>query len=237
MEKLEFDADTLVSTDNFETTYYISDNILFKKSKEVKGLDIGYNNFQLGNISTVNPFNPLKINVFYRDFNTVVVLDNRLAEIFKIDFNKVDPYRNISYVSTGYDNTLWVFNQDNQELELYDYKSNTTRAKTLPIKGDVLDLKSNYNHCWLLTKHHLYVYNYFGSLIKKMKNNGYTSISENNDDIVLKKDNKLFYLKDKTENSIPIDLPNLLINQFFVTNETLYIYDGINLHKFKLKIN
>src|SRR5690606_38794399 len=136
-------------------------NILFKKSAEVKGIDIGYNNFQLGDITSVNTFNPLKINVFYRDFNTVVVLNNSLTEIFKIDFNTIQPYKNVTHISSGFDNTLWIFNQDTQNLELYDYKTNTARAKTLPIKGSVLDLKSNHDTCWLLTKNHLYVYNYF----------------------------------------------------------------------------
>ncbi|WP_100613293.1 hypothetical protein [Confluentibacter citreus] len=234
IEKTEFTADTLVSVNDFSTTFYIVENILFKKSEDVKGVDIGYNNFQLGSITSVNTFNPLKINVFYKDFNTVVVLDNRLAEIFKIDFNTLQPYKNVTHVSTGFDNTLWIFNQDTQDLELYDYKTNATRAKTLPIKGNVLDLKSNYNTCWLLTKDHLYVYNYFGSLLKKMAHDGYTQIVENNGNLILKKDNALFYLKDNTETPNTIKLPDLLINQFFVTNETMYIYDGEYLHKFKI---
>jgi len=234
IDKTKFTADTVVSIDDFDTAFYISENILFKKSKDIKGLDIGYNNFQLGTITSVNTFNPLKINVFYKDFNTVVVLDNRLAEIFKIDFNTIQPYKNVTHIATGFDNTVWIFNQDTQDLELFDYKTNTSRAKTLPIQGSVLDLKSNYNTCWVLTENYIYVYNYFGSLLKKMKNNGYTQIMENNGHLVLKKDNGLFYLKDGTNIPSAIKLPNLLIKQFFVTNETMYIYDGEYLHKFKI---
>ena len=110
VKKTDFTADVFVSTNNFETTFYVLDNVFFKNSKEIKGLDIGYSNFQLGNITSANTFNPLKINVFYRDFNTVLILDNRLAEIFKIDFNAISEYKNVSHVSTGSDNTIWVFN-------------------------------------------------------------------------------------------------------------------------------
>jgi len=67
-----------------------------------------------------------------------------------------------------------------------------------------------------------------------MKNDGYHSISESNRNIVLQKDNSLFYLKNNTGNVIPIKLPNLLIKQFFVTNETLYIYDDEFLHQYQL---
>ena len=237
VEKIAFEADTVVSSNNFDTTFYISDNILFKKSKDIKGLDVGYYNFQLGNITSVNTFNPLKINVFYRDFNSAVILDNRLAEMFKIDFNLIQPNRNVTLSSTGFDNTLWIFNQDTQLLELFDHKTKTSRAKTLPTKGNVLDLKSNYNNCWLLTTDFLYVYNYFGSLLGKMKNDGFTEISENNENLILKKGNQLFYIKDITGEPTLIKLPSLNIKQFFVTNETLYIYDGNNLHQFKLIIS
>jgi hypothetical protein len=235
IKKIELIADTFVSTNNFETTFYILDNVLLKNSKEIKSRDIGYSNFQLGNITSVNTFNPLKINIFYRDFNTVLILDNRLAEIFKIDFNSQSNYKNVSHITTGSDNTIWVFNQNTQQIELFDYKTNTTRAKTLPIQSAVLDLKSNYNYCWVLTEKQLYMYDYFGNLIKKVKNQGFTSVVIDNENIILKKENDLFYMKKNSENVIPISLPNLLINQFFVTNETLYIYNNETLQQFQLK--
>ena len=56
-----------------------------------------------------------------------------------------------------------------------------------------------------------------------------------NENIIFKKDNTLFYLKKDSGTIIPIALPNLLINQFFVTNETVYIYDNETLHQFQLK--
>ena len=227
-------AENLVSVNNFGATFYISNNI-FYKNEDNKTLN--YNNLQLGNLESANTFNPLKINLFYKDFNTLIILDNRLAEIFKTDFNTIKKYKNVSHVSTGYDNTVWIFNQDNQKLELFDYKLKTSRAQTQPVQSDVLDLKSNYNYCWLLTKNYIYTYNYFGSLIKKTKNNGYTNITINNEDLVLKKENKLYYLNKTKENPIPINLPNLIINQFFVTNETLYIYTQKKLQKFHLKTN
>lgn len=235
IEKTDLDADTFVSTNNFDTTFYVLENVLFKHSKETKGIDIGFSNFQLGNITSINTFNPLKINIFYKDFNTVIVLDNRLAEIFKIDFNALPDYKNVTHVSTGSDNTIWIFNQNTQQLELFDYKTTTTRAKTLPIQNPVLDIKSNYNYCWVLTEKQLYVYDYFGNLLKKIKNNGYTSIQVDNENVIFKKANALFYMKKDSETIIPIALPNLLINQFFVTNETLYIYDNEVLQQFQLK--
>ena len=87
-----------------ETLYYLDDNAIYKQSKD--GTNINFSNYQLGNVTSANTFNPLKINLFYQDFNYVIILDNRLAEIFKLDFNSIQPYKNITHISTGFDNTL-----------------------------------------------------------------------------------------------------------------------------------
>lgn len=227
--------DQIVSIDNFETFYYLQNNIIYKQNKD--GSSINYSNYQLGEITTANAFNPLKINLFYQDFNLVVILDNRLAEIFKIDFNTIQPYKNVNYVSTGYDNTLWMFNIDFQQLELYDYKTNKTRFSAVPVQSLVLDLESDYNYCWLLTENYLYQYNYFGSMISKIENTGFTELSKSNGHLILKKEDTLYFKHKKKEDITPINLPKLLINQFLLTNETLYIYDLEKLHKYQLKIN
>lgn len=227
-------ADQIIAIDNFETMYYTENTILYKKPKDQPS--INYSNVQLGSPTTINAFNPLKINMFYQDFNTVIILDNRLAEIFKIDFNTKQPYKNVSHVSTGYDNTLWIFNQDLQQLELYDYKNDKIRATTVPVQSNVLDLKSDYNSCWMLTEKYLYQYTYFGSLISKLENKGYTSLAVHNKNLVIKTDNKLFYKPKKSSKIVPLETPKLLINQFLLTNETLYIYDSEKLHKYQLKI-
>ncbi len=232
LENAPLNVQSIVGMDNFNTKYYTNNNVFYKKDETST---TNYSNIQLGEISLIEVYNPLKMVLFYKNFNTAIILDNRLAEIYKIDFNDRQPYRNVSQISIGYDNTIWTFNQDLQQLQLYDYLKNNTRANALPVVSDVLDLASNYNYAWLLTENFIYKYSYFGSMLYKIKNDGFTALEERNDDVVLQKGNKLFFLKDKTEQIIPIILPELLINQFFVTGETLYIYDSETLFKFQLK--
>ncbi|MFK7782645.1 MAG: hypothetical protein AB8B90_09845, partial [Psychroserpens sp.] len=133
--------------------------------------------------------------------------------------------------------TLWIFNVDFQQLELYDYKTNTTRFSAVPVQSLVLDLESDYNFCWLLTENYLYQYNYFGSMISKIENTGFTEISKSNGHLILKKEDNLYFKHKKKEEILPLNLPKLLINQFLLTNETLYIYDLEKLHTYQLKIN
>ena len=232
---VDLKASDFYGVDNFNALYYSVGNKIVKTKTD--GSTINYSNVQLGALGTADVFNPLKIAVFYDQFNTVIILDNRLAEIFKIDFNTIQPYKNVSFVSTGFDNTIWLFNQDLQQLELYDYKSNKTRATTIPVGSEVLDVDSDYNHCWLLTENYLYQYNYFGSLVSKTKNDGFQTLRINDENVFLKKGNQLFYKPENSEEIMPIQLPELLINRFLVTNETLYIYDLEKLRTFQLKIN
>jgi hypothetical protein len=226
-------ADKVFGVDTFSTLYYSDKNNSFYK--QTNDTTISYSNFQLGKITSANAFNPLKINLFYKDFNTVVITDNRLAEVFKIDFNTIPEYKNVSLVSTGFDNTIWIFNQDLQQLELYDYLIGKTRFKTVPLQTNVLDLKSDYNYCYLLSESHLYVYSYFGSLIHKIKNDGYTEMAFSKAHLILKKDNTLFLLLKNDTKIQAIKNINLLINQFLVTNESLYIYNDEKLSRYQLK--
>jgi len=228
-------ADQIIAVDNFETIYYVKGNILYKKPKN--DFEINYSNVQLGFPTTINAFNPLKINMFYQDFNTILILDNRLAEIFKVDFNTKQPYKNVTHISTGFDNLLWIFNQDLQQLELYNYKTDKLRATTVPVQSNVLQLASDYNYCWMLTENYLYQYTYFGSLISKTPNKGYTSFAVDNENILIKSKTEFFYKSKKEETLTAVEMPKLLINQFLLTNETVYIYDSEKLYTYQLKIN
>ena len=229
-----FDSDRLVKIDNFGTIYHIKGQEFIKSSR---GTDINFSNIQLGEISTADAFNPLKINIYYEVFNTVIILDNRLAEIAIIKFNEISPFRLSTLVSTGYDNSIWIYNQNTQQLELYDYIADRTRVNTLPLEGNALDLCSNFNYSYFLTDQALYTFNYFGNLVSKVSNPGFTEIAESNGMLIGKQGNDLQVLNKNTGTFQSLELPELLIKQFFLTDETLYIYDGENLHQFQLKGN
>jgi hypothetical protein len=89
----------------------------------------------------------------------------------------------------------------------------------------------------MLTENYLYQYTYFGSLISKLENKGFTSFAVDNENLILKTETDLFYKSKKAETMIAVERPKLLINQFLLTNETLYIYDSEKLHSYQLKLN
>ena len=88
----------------------------------------------------------------------------------------------------------------------------------------------------MLTEKYLYIYNYFGSLIAKYPNKGYENMAFSKAQLVLRKENNLFLLSKNSDEIQPIEHPNLLISQFLVTNETLYIYHDEILRQYQLKL-
>ncbi|MBE9467212.1 MAG: hypothetical protein IMY72_02690 [Bacteroidetes bacterium] len=68
------------TTDNLGNVYTINNKQLTKFDKE--GTEIcEYGNSYLGNITSVDVSNPLRILIFYKDFNQIVFLDNTLSTI------------------------------------------------------------------------------------------------------------------------------------------------------------
>ncbi|MEM6516800.1 MAG: hypothetical protein AAF688_11505 [Bacteroidota bacterium] len=234
MDSSKLIVDQIVGLDKYETIYYTKDAGLFKqqKGKEL----ITYGNIQLGAPTTVDTFNPLKINLFYQDFNTLIVLDNRMTEVVKIDFNIRQPYLNISHLSTGADNSVWIFNQDLQQLQIFDYRNSKIRASAVPVQSNVLDLESDYNFAWLLTENYLYKYNYFGSLISKIENRDFKRLTMYNENLVIETETGLLFMPAKSDTPKPISLDTMLINQFLLNGETLYIYAPNSLRKYQLQI-
>lgn len=231
IETTRIDADYFVGADRFDDLYYLKNQTLFMSKN---GQMQNYANLQLGAIDQVQIFNNLKLAVLHKTFNTVVLLDNRLAEVSIIDFNSQTPIRTVSNIAYASENNFWLFNTLTLELELFNYKTQKTIQKTLPLGEKVLALQSDYNNVIALTPTALYHYNYTGSLVSKIKHNGMEDIKLWGGDLIFKKKNSLFY-KTPAETEIQIlENSKKTIKQFFVMNQTLYIYDGEELNQYQL---
>ena len=225
-------VDSFIGMDNFGASYVIQDNILIKQKDKKKWQ---YNNFQLGDITSVDILNPLKITLFYEDFNTVIVLDNTVNEIRRIDFNVIDEFKNLAAATTANDRNLWIFDTNTQQLEVFNYVQQKTPIQNLPISEKFITLKSNYNFCRVLTETALYTYNIYGSLLSQQELTGVANFSMTNTEVIFLKEKQLYYTNNDDVYLINLPSNRIAIKQFSLHDDILYIYDGIVLYQFQLK--
>lgn len=241
-ESKPVDMDRFIGIDSYNNTYFIKNWVLHKQGKDG---DYQYNNLQLGRISTVDIINPLKLVVFFEDTNTAVLLDNKLSEIQRISFHELSNFLNAGTATTAENNSLWIFNIDSQQLELYNYKTKSQTTVSQPFPGKVISQASNFNFCFILTEKKLRAFNVYGSFLNEMDSNGFERIVQQSENVVALKDNSLFYIKDFAKHKsklsgTPIQLempdPEISIQDLQLTEEFLYIYDGKTLHTFTLTL-
>ena len=233
VEHSDLDADTFIGIDSYNDLFYIQDQVLYKKTEA----DLfNFKDFQLGMIQSVDIINPMNIVVYYADFNTVVLLDNKLTEIERINFNNLSEFINTSTSTLAANTSLWVFNIDSQQLESYNYRSKNKVLVSQPIQGEVLSQVSNYNFCFVLTDEKIRAYNIYGSLIAEIENEGFVKIVQLNENLIALKDNELYYIDKKTKEITKIKSPEINIKDLQLTQDFLYIYDGKQVHTFKLTL-
>ncbi len=223
----------LIKIDNLGNKYYLSDYHLLKRK------DLLFSDSSMGLISKVDLYNPLKIKVWFQDFNSLIILDNFLNEITRINFNEIPSLGEIYDISSANDNSIWVFDETDMKIKKFDFFKRLIIGNIeTKIEGEFLDFKSSYNYLWVITDLYFYKINYNGSIIYKSENsNSFNKVRIFKNDVILANNNKLIYFKNDEELFINIEHQKLFIKDFSVIDETLYIYDKDYLNKYLILTN
>ena len=229
IETIKYDKNKkLVGIDNLDNAYYLNNN-----DELIKGNNLKFSDLSLGKISKVDLYNSMKIKVWYDDYNTIVILDNYLNEITRINFNNFYYSYDISHISSANENSIWLYDDISMKIKKFDFiKKSFFNGIETQLEENVIDLKSNYNFLWVLTDNFFIKLNYNGGVIFKIKNKSFKKINLFKNDIILSNNNKLEYFNNEQESFINIRSKKLFIKDFFVIDETLYIYDEDHLNKY-----
>jgi len=230
-DSLKLDADRFIGYDGYGHLYTIKQGALHKSG------DLGeffYQEFQLGPIESVDLINPLNLVVYFREVNTVVFLDNRLNEIERVNFN-TEGLANTAAVTNAGNNRLWVFDIDNQQLQLYDYRSKRSTLFSQPFSGIPLSMVSDFNDCYVLTQNKLRQINIYGSLLAEYDVEGLSQLSRNGKTLLARQDSGLVELTENQWQETDMELGKIAIQDLQLTQDLLYIYNGITLYSFSKK--
>ncbi|MCK5678792.1 MAG: hypothetical protein KAH72_10015 [Flavobacteriaceae bacterium] len=229
-------ADTFIGIDDFENVYYIKNNTFFKKSNNEI---LTYTNISLGQITSIDIQNPFKIVLFYKDFNSIIILDNKLNELTnRIDFTNETLFNNVMLVSHSSENNLWLFADDNK-LHLFNFQNHSEKIQTQPItfyqnNFIPIDLQSTYKNVWVLAKNGIIQFNEYGNFIQYSSIDNVSVIFPLRKTLIYFKDNSFYYLKNKKSISIPLEY-NQIIKNIHINNTMINIFNGTNIFQYKLK--
>lgn len=230
-ESVPLKADSFVGVDSYNYLYWVKDNVLYKREGNNT---YSFNNKLQGNIQSVDITNPFTVLVFYYQTQVVIVLDNKLNEIERVEFSNMPEFMQVATVGNAGSRRLWIGNTAMQRIELLDYRSMNVEALSSSFSGHILDQVSNYNYCFIRTSSHIYLYNSYGSVLQKLVAKEYDKMFPAPNGVVIQKGNSWYYWqKDNLQPKLlTISLDGIEVENLIYGRQYTYVFDGKLLHTY-----
>lgn len=130
--------------DNLDNAYLINKQFQLRKVSPNGKLKCTYSSSAYGPLYTLDASNPLNVLLFYKDFNTIVALDNEFSEmgVYQMAFRG---FTDIGAVGYSQDNNFWVFDNTTLQLKKINASGNELAAsENLFTIGLNLDERPNF---------------------------------------------------------------------------------------------
>ena len=102
--------------DKLNQLYILTQRNEILKYGNLNNQSFRFSDYDLGEPNLVDVSNPLKILVYYPDFQTIIFLDNTLSPIQRIKLNSID-YQDIRAIALANDNNIWIYDEVNSRLK------------------------------------------------------------------------------------------------------------------------
>jgi len=231
----EIENKTYIGFDGLGNNYYIKDNV-FIKQNESKTWE--YKNIALGKITSVDYVNPLKIVVFYEDFNTIITLDNQLNEIQKLNLFDVDNGIFASKVGLASQEQFWIYNSLTQQIILFDYLKKTFKNIGNPIQEGIKHTQSDFNNFyWIDEINNWYTTDIFGKVTLLANIPPFEKIQIiDSERLLFSRDNILYCLNNKTKTVYEIEIVEKSFQNYYYKDQFLAIFTNQQIKNYKIKL-
>ncbi|PWB27814.1 hypothetical protein [Flavobacterium sp. HTF] len=236
ISKFKSDADDCIGYESFGYSYQIKNNVFSK----IKGSEVfEYKNISLGNITKADIQNPLKIVLFYEDFNSVVLLDNQLNKITEINFSQSNIPIVVTFIGMSTQNQLWVYNTLNQQIGLFDYLKNEYKTVSTPLTETIKYYQTDFNtFYWIDKKNSWFSCDIFGKITALGKIPDFDKIViVNSHQYIFSKDGLLFFKDISDTNSDTISEVEILektFDKFCYKDQILSIFTSKEITNYKI---
>ncbi|WP_316635283.1 hypothetical protein [uncultured Flavobacterium sp.] len=228
--------DEFLGYDSFGYSYQIKNNVFSK----IKGKEIfEYKNVSLGKITKVDLQNPLKIVLFYEDFNTVILLDNQLNKMTEINFSLSNTPIVVSAIGMSTQNQLWIYNTLNQQIGLFDYLKNEYKTVSTPLTEPIKFYQTDFNtFYWIDKKNNWFSCDIFGKITALGKIPDFDKIEIiNPHQYIFSKANLLYFNNISKSNQDAISEIKILeksFDKFCYKDQILSIFTSTDITNYKI---
>jgi len=200
VKEIYIDADRIYS-DHIGNFYVVHQEELTKHDSLGTKL-YSYSNLQYGNISHLDVSNPLKILVFFKDFNSIIYLDKTLSPQGDIiDLNHLSSLS--SLVCSSYQNGIWLYEPLNSEIIRYNqnFKISSRSGNIQMQLGEEffpLEMQEVANKIYITTSKGFVIFDRYGAYIKIYPFSDASCLKIINEELFFLKNKNLHHYNTKT---------------------------------------
>jgi hypothetical protein len=236
-------AATDFSVDNLGNLYVITPDNQLKKFTS-SGDSVGAFNEvrRFGSLSEIDVSNPLKVLLFYKDFMTVLALDNQLGRIFKVDLRQAQILQ-ASTIALSYDNNFWVFDEQNAQLKKMGDQGQAVMTSNdfRQLFGEAVmptEIVDQDGMVYLNDPENgIYMFDYYGGFKVKLSFKGVSGLRVFNKNIFGIMENELFSYRPGTLQELHLKLPFSAkdADRIQIVFNGLYVLKGGQLSYYEIK--
>lgn len=216
-----------IKIDGFGNIYVINDNEIVKYNASGV-LQKKFSTKRYGKIDFVDAMNPLKLLVYYKDFQQIMFLDDQLTETSSMISIETLGYEQTSLVCSSANNSFWIYDKQNNELLRFnsDLKSlvktgNLKRILDIDIKPNFMQEHNNYIYI-NCPNEGILVFDIYGTFYKTMPLKKLKEFNVVNGDVFYFENHTLNQYQAQTFNSIEKHFTDTLIKTVYWQNTHFY---------------
>ncbi|NOU19447.1 MAG: hypothetical protein HOO91_17975 [Bacteroidales bacterium] len=122
---------SFILADKFDNVWVVNNHEIICFDKQFKKIG-SYSNILLGNPAYIDVLDPFRILVFYQGSQSVVILNNAVAEISEPIKFQDKGISDVTLVCRSNKGGFWVFNRNRWEILYFDSSFNPTGEKIIP---------------------------------------------------------------------------------------------------------
>ena len=218
---------SILSKDEQNNLYVVINNKL-SKSNNLSDTSINYSNLKNGLITSIDTRNPLKIMLFFKEQQEIILLDNSLSETRNIALiSQLNSIVDLVCLSNR-DNSFWIYSGINQELLKVDKNLKTinlTKNIGQLIDMDITPIQMvEYNNSVYLLdqKFGIFLFDLYGNYIKRIPLQDAKRFKIYPEGIIYLKKDALMKYEFKSFNKTLILKLNTEFSDFEVINNTIF---------------